>query len=174
MQVAATIVTRTVNWNTGILAIYFQQWPVSEVLPNVRQEHICIQREFYAGLSIYQPLSATIQAKSLSVSVNSGEVVPPGCATQQESFSRWTRMWFTKPSGYVEKARPLRPTSIWCACKRALWLGGSYRTGDSFVALIGTAAEQKTATGLQLWFYIYRYQRLRFRLTCRDYDRLWF
>ncbi|MFM7216977.1 MAG: PorP/SprF family type IX secretion system membrane protein, partial [Bacteroidota bacterium] len=125
---------------------------VTRFLPNIGTGLYLYSNKFYAGLSIPTIISYD-PTKELSLSLSGGEVVP-----------RQVRHYFAtagvalelhpdvvmKPSvlvKYVENAPVEADFNLNFLLANFLWVGGSYRTGDSFVALVEFQLTRKLRLG---------------------------
>ena len=137
-------------WDTGDPAFAGDQ--VSKFLPNVGAGAYLYTEKFYAGLSVPTIISYD-PSKSLSIDVNSGEVIP-----------HQVRHYFgtvgvalpvhpdvvLRPSvlvKYVQNAPVEADFNLNVLLANTLWIGGSYRTGDSFVALLELQLSKKLRLG---------------------------
>jgi type IX secretion system PorP/SprF family membrane protein len=125
---------------------------VSKFLPNIGAGAYLYTRKFYAGLSVPTIISYDPE-KSLSVNVSGGEVIPHqvrhyfGTVGTAIELSSDVVM---KPSvlvKYVANAPVEADFNINFLLMNTLWLGGSYRTGDSFVALLEIQLSRKFRLG---------------------------
>jgi len=114
---------------------------VSRFLPNIGAGALLYSDKFYLGLSVPNVI-AYDSSKSLSVDVRSGKVVPHEVrhyyATVGAAFELNPDV-VMRPSvlvKYVDNAPVEADFNLNFLLMQTLWLGGSYRTGDSFVALI--------------------------------------
>jgi type IX secretion system PorP/SprF family membrane protein len=121
-------------------------------LPNVGAGLYLYGEKYYAGLSV-PTIVAYDPQKSLSVDLSSGEVIP-----------RQVRHYFgtvgtvlelnpdvvLKPSilvKYVDNAPVEADFNLNVLLANVLWVGGSYRTGDSFVGLVELQVSRKLRVG---------------------------
>lgn len=137
-------------WDEGDPA--FSSDKVSKFLPNVGAGLYLYSRKFYAGVSVPTILSYDPQ-KSLSLDVSGGDVVPH----QVRHYFATTGVAIElspdvvmKPSvlvKYVDNAPLQADINLNFLLANTVWLGGSYRTGDSFVALLELQLSRKLRLG---------------------------
>jgi type IX secretion system PorP/SprF family membrane protein len=137
-------------WEAGDPA--FQGDRVSKFLPNVGWGAYLYGEKFYAGLSVPTIISYDPE-KVLSINPGSGEVTPRqvrhyfGTVGTVIELSTDVVM---KPSvlvKYVQNAPVEADINLNFLLANTLWIGGSYRTGDSFVALIELQLSRKLRLG---------------------------
>ncbi len=137
-------------WDEGDPA--FSSDKVSRFLPNVGAGVYLYTRKFYAGLSVPTILSYDPD-KSLSVNSSSSELVPHqvrhyfGTAGVAIELSQDVVM---KPSilvKYVDNAPVEADFNLNFLLANIVWVGGSYRTGDSFVAILELQLSKKLRLG---------------------------
>ena len=137
-------------WDEGDPA--FAGDKVSKFLPNVGAGLYLYSRKFYAGLSVPTILSYD-PTKSLSLSSSSGEVVPHQVRHYFATVGTAIELSqdvVMKPSvlvKYVDKAPVETDFNLNFLLVNTLWIGGSYRTGDSFVGIIELQLTRKLRLG---------------------------
>lgn len=125
---------------------------VSRFLPNIGAGLYLYSKNFYAGLSVPTLISYD-PTKSLSVNTNSGEIVP-----QQVRHYFGTAGYayeinpdvVVRPSvlvKYVQNAPVEADINLNVLLGQLVWVGGSYRTNDSFVALLEFQLTKKWRLG---------------------------
>jgi type IX secretion system PorP/SprF family membrane protein len=127
-----------VYWDEGDPA--FAGDRVTKFLPNVGTGAYLYSNKFYAGVSVPTIISYD-PSKGLHVDLSSGEVVP----RQVRHYFATTGValvlhpdFVLRPSvlvKYVQHAPLETDFNLNMLLGQLIWLGGSYRTGDSFVAL---------------------------------------
>ena len=137
-------------WDSGDPA--FSGDRVSKFLPNVGAGLYLYSRKFYAGLSVPTIISYD-PGKSLSLDISGGEVIPHqvrhyfgtvGTAIELNSDV------VIKPSvlvKYVDNAPVEADFNLNFLLANTVWVGGSYRTGDSFVAILELQLSKKLRLG---------------------------
>ncbi|REK49197.1 MAG: type IX secretion system membrane protein PorP/SprF [Bacteroidetes bacterium] len=125
---------------------------VSRFLPNVGAGAYLYGERFYAGVSVPTIISYD-PVKSLSVNLSGGDVIPHQVrhyfATAGAVFELHPDVMM-KPSvlvKYVDAAPVEADFNVNFLFANTLWLGGSYRTGDSFVALLEIQLTKKLRLG---------------------------
>lgn len=119
----------------------FQGDKVSRFLPNVGAGAYLYSKKFYAGLSVPTIISYD-PSKSLSINLNDGELVPHQVrhyfATTGYAFV--VNQDFVLRPGVLVKYVPNAPVetdfNLNILLGQVLWIGGGYRTGDSFVGML--------------------------------------
>jgi type IX secretion system PorP/SprF family membrane protein len=124
----------------------------SRFLPNVGAGAYLYTDKFYAGLSVPTIISYD-PARSLSLNYTSGEVIPHQVrhyyATTGYAFEMNPDVVF-RPSvlvKYVQNAPIETDINLNVLLGQLIWIGGSYRTGDSFVALLELQVSKKLRLG---------------------------
>lgn len=119
----------------------FQGDRVSRFLPNIGAGAYLYSEKFYAGLSVPTIISYD-PTKSLSIDLNNGVLVPHQVrhyfATTGYAFIA-SPDFVIKPSvlvKYVQNAPIETDFNLNFLLGKLFWVGGSYRTGDSFIALL--------------------------------------
>lgn len=114
---------------------------VTKFLPNVGLGAYLYTDKFYAGLSIPTVISYDPKT-SLSVNTSSGELIPHQV---RHYFATSGYAWEVNPDvvlrpsvlvKYVPAAPVETDINLNVLLGQLIWVGGSYRTGDSFVALL--------------------------------------
>lgn len=125
---------------------------VSKFLPNIGAGLYLYSNKFYAGLSVPTLISYD-PTKSLSINTNSGEVVPQQVrhyfGTAGYAFEVNPDLVF-RPSvlvKYVQNAPVEADVNLNVLLGQLLWVGASYRTNDSFVALLEFQLTKKWRLG---------------------------
>ena len=124
----------------------------SNFLPNVGAGLFLYSQKFYAGLSAPEMLSYDPE-KSLSVNTSTAKLIPH----QVRHYFATTGVVFEvspdvaiKPSvlvKYTENAPVEADLNLNVLLAQVLWIGGSYRTDDAFVALIELQVTKKLRLG---------------------------
>lgn len=139
-----------VYWDEGDPA--FAGDRVSRFLPNVGAGAFLYSEKFYAGLSVPTVISYD-PGTSLSIDLSGGEVVPHqvrhyyGTAGAVFELNQDVVI---KPSvlvKYVSNAPLEGDFNLNFLLARTVWIGGSYRTGDSFVGLVELQLSRKLRIG---------------------------
>lgn len=125
---------------------------VSKFLPNIGAGVYLYTNKFYAGLSVPTLISYD-PTKSLSINTNSGEVVPQQVrhyfATAGYAIEVNPDLVF-RPSAlvkYVQNAPVEADINLNVLLGQLIWVGASYRTNDSFVALLEFQLTKKWRLG---------------------------
>lgn len=125
---------------------------VSKFLPNVGAGLYLYSKKFYAGLSVPTIISYD-PSKSLSFDVSGGDVVPHQVRHYFATVGTAIELSqdvVMKPSvlvKYVDNAPVEADFNINFLLANTVWIGGSYRTGDSFVGILELQLSKKLRLG---------------------------
>jgi type IX secretion system PorP/SprF family membrane protein len=137
-------------WDEGDPA--FEGDRVSKFLPNVGAGLYLYSKKFYAGLSVPTILSYD-PTKSLSLDVSGGDVVPHQVRHYFATVGTALELSqdvVMKPSvlvKYVDKAPVEVDINLNFLLASTVWVGASYRTGDSFVGILELQLSKKLRIG---------------------------
>jgi type IX secretion system PorP/SprF family membrane protein len=125
---------------------------VSKFLPNIGTGAMLYTDKFYLGLSVPTIISYD-PTQSLSINTKSGEVIPHQVRHYFASTGVALEVHpdvVIRPSvlvKYVQNAPVEMDFNLNFLLAKTVWVGGSYRTGDSFVALLELQLTKKLRLG---------------------------